>query len=151
MTPDSINGRAAPKIPSDGENKANGTPFESGFGHEFAGNFWTKVNKTDGCWLWTGAKMENGYGRFRVYPNGITAHRFAWINTNGPIIGLKTVRGEDQPGSILTNKAVVEIRKEYKSAPWGSKKAAAQKTAARFGVALSTVVNVAQGYQWKHI
>lgn len=27
--------------------------------------FWNKVNKTDNCWLWTGASSKGGYGRFK--------------------------------------------------------------------------------------
>lgn len=26
--------------------------------------FWSKVNKTDGCWIWTAFKNPKGYGRF---------------------------------------------------------------------------------------
>lgn len=48
--------------------------------------FWSKVEKTDSCWLWTGMRWTNGYGRF---PNGggqeMRAHRFAWELTYGPI------------------------------------------------------------------
>jgi len=57
-----------------------------------AERFWEKVNKTDGCWLWTAAttrKIE-GYGRFVV--DGriankvvICAHRWAWEQENGPV------------------------------------------------------------------
>jgi hypothetical protein len=28
--------------------------------------FWAKVNKTETCWLWTGAKHEKGYGLLKV-------------------------------------------------------------------------------------
>lgn len=27
--------------------------------------FWSKVNRTNSCWLWTGATSTKGYGRFR--------------------------------------------------------------------------------------
>lgn len=33
--------------------------------------FWEKVQKTEGCWVWTGAKTREGYGQF----GKITAHR----------------------------------------------------------------------------
>lgn len=49
--------------------------------------FWPKVLKTETCWLWQGALVnESGYGCFRG-PNGrnVLAHRFAWELTNGPI------------------------------------------------------------------
>lgn len=44
--------------------------------------FWAKVEKTDGCWNWTGATDANGYGRFSR--QGL-AHRFAFVLENGPI------------------------------------------------------------------
>lgn len=49
--------------------------------------FWEKVNKTEGCWLWTGNRGTNGgYGRFRVSTfKQVVAHRFAWEEVNGPI------------------------------------------------------------------
>ncbi len=36
--------------------------------------FWSKVRKTDTCWLWLAAKTPTGYGR---YADGY-AHRFAY-------------------------------------------------------------------------
>jgi len=30
--------------------------------------FWQKVDKTSGCWLWTGALNAKGYGVFGVAP-----------------------------------------------------------------------------------
>lgn len=29
-------------------------------------NFWSKVHKTDACWLWLGSKDRNGYGQVRL-------------------------------------------------------------------------------------
>lgn len=48
--------------------------------------FWSKVNKTDGCWLWT-ACTSNGYGliRLRLSKRNMKAHRFSWELTNGPV------------------------------------------------------------------
>lgn len=53
-----------------------------------AARFWPKVTKTDGCWLWTGAKVK-GYGRFKVWRDGrwthVRAHRWAYEALEGPI------------------------------------------------------------------
>lgn len=38
--------------------------------------FWSKVDKTDGCWNWTAAKDRDGYGRFRFEGKLHMAHRF---------------------------------------------------------------------------
>lgn len=36
--------------------------------------FWSRVEKGDGCWLWTGTLGNGGYGKF----NGTVAHRTAY-------------------------------------------------------------------------
>jgi hypothetical protein len=48
--------------------------------------FWAKVNKTDGCWLWTAGVHAVGYGRFGA-SNGVTvsAHRYSYEQCVGPI------------------------------------------------------------------
>lgn len=50
--------------------------------------FWVKVEKTDGCWLWTASKSLDGYGYIDL-PNPSTkkvfAHRFAYEQLVGPI------------------------------------------------------------------
>lgn len=38
--------------------------------------FWSKVNKTDGCWFWTGKRTVAGYGSIRVRNKQVYAHRF---------------------------------------------------------------------------
>lgn len=46
--------------------------------------FWNKVDKSggsEGCWPWTGVRIRNRYGRFRVGEKMILAHRFAWTIT----------------------------------------------------------------------
>lgn len=56
-----------------------------------ADRFWSKVNKTDTCWLWTRQLSTKGYGRFLYYSRserssrGMYAHRVSWIMANGPI------------------------------------------------------------------
>ena len=58
-----------------------------------ADRFASYVNKDAnalGCWLWTGSRNNNGYGRFRLSRFGkrqrtVLAHRFAYEQVNGPI------------------------------------------------------------------
>lgn len=45
--------------------------------------FWSKVDRTDTCWLWTGAKDPKGYGRYRLRPSVVFAHRYAYALVNG--------------------------------------------------------------------
>lgn len=47
--------------------------------------FWPKVNKSDGCWNWLGAKKSNGYGQINAIQKYMMAHRVSWILNNGPI------------------------------------------------------------------
>lgn len=47
--------------------------------------FWSKVNKTDGCWLWIASRHKKGYGQFKLDGKMRKAHRVAWELTYGPI------------------------------------------------------------------
>lgn len=47
-------------------------------------DFWSHVDVTEECWLWTGTLKGNGYGYWREN-DGRYAHRKSWINTFGPI------------------------------------------------------------------
>lgn len=62
------------------------------------GRFWPKVNKSGPlsptrpdlgeCWVWMGAKFENGYGAFRFFRGGTgRAHRYAYMLLVGDIPG----------------------------------------------------------------
>jgi hypothetical protein len=46
--------------------------------------FWTHVNKTDTCWLWTGGITGN-YGALWTGLRNEGAHRCSWIIHNGPV------------------------------------------------------------------
>ena len=47
--------------------------------------FWNKVDKTDSCWLWTGAKSSSGYGHLNINKKTIKAHRFSYEYYVGPL------------------------------------------------------------------
>lgn len=47
--------------------------------------FLAKVNKTDGCWLWTARISKDGYGRINVDGAPRNAHRVAYELFVGPI------------------------------------------------------------------
>ena len=51
--------------------------------------FWQRMKKPVDCWLYDGARDVNGYGYLKNplgdSPKFTTAHRLAWILTNGPI------------------------------------------------------------------
>lgn len=49
--------------------------------------FWSKVEKTNTCWIWKGSmkSKKNGYGGFRLKHKTELAHRFVYEIMNGPI------------------------------------------------------------------
>lgn len=48
-------------------------------------DFWKFVQKSEGCWEWSGNRWNSGYGRFFYHWKMIPAHRFSWEIANGPI------------------------------------------------------------------
>lgn len=72
----------------------------------FVDRFWSKVNKTSSCWLWTGAVRGNGYGfiaQRRVNGRQVRtmAHRMAWEMAHGPIpSGLVACHTCDTPACV---------------------------------------------------
>lgn len=47
--------------------------------------FWAKVDRSSDCWLWTGARGSEGYGRLTLHQRRFGAHRLAFIWANGAI------------------------------------------------------------------
>ena len=52
----------------------------------FEERFWSKVDASGECWVWTGARCGNRYGNFTLPGGkGTVAHRASWLIHNGPI------------------------------------------------------------------
>lgn len=47
--------------------------------------FWSKVNKTEDCWLWTAATDPFGYGHITIGGRQFLAHRYSYELANGSI------------------------------------------------------------------
>lgn len=47
--------------------------------------FWQKVDKSGGCWRWTGCMTKKGYGHVTIQGRTRLAHRISWEWENGPI------------------------------------------------------------------
>ncbi len=66
--------------------------------------FWEKVQKTDGCWLWTAGKIKAGYGILAVRENCKTiyarAHCFSWELHFGPVNGKHVCHTCDNPACV---------------------------------------------------
>jgi hypothetical protein len=50
-----------------------------------AERFWSHVDTSGECWLWTGGGNIHGYGKLRLGNKHLAAHRVAWELTNGAI------------------------------------------------------------------
>lgn len=63
--------------------------------------FWSKVQKSDGCWLWTAAKDKKGYGIFQLQGKAHKAHRIAYeITYNKPLGNLLGCHTCDNPSCV---------------------------------------------------
>ncbi len=63
--------------------------------------FWSKVDKSGECWLWTASRKPNGYGQFTKKPLVFYAHRVAYEATYGPIPdGLNVCHRCDNPPCV---------------------------------------------------
>lgn len=71
--------------------------------------FWSFVDKSGECWLWTSGNFPSnsksrGYGSFWLNGRNIGAHRAAWIFTHGPILEslsvLHSCPGGDNPRCV---------------------------------------------------
>lgn len=138
--------------------------------------FWAKVDKNgpNGCWIWTGALNQMGYGRFSIWKKEHWfAHRFAWTLLKGPAPeGLFLCHRCDNPvcvnpehlfpGTSADNNAdmrakgrqgawklspekVADIKQRYVGGTHGN----ASELAAQYGITVATVYNVASGARWK--
>ena len=65
--------------------KKNGSPDDlKGHHVSLEKKFFRCVDKSDGCWIWTGPTYK-GYGRVWVKGKTIRAHRASWMLANGEI------------------------------------------------------------------
>jgi hypothetical protein len=55
---------------------------------EVTSKFWSHVQKTDTCWLWT-RSLNHGYGQLWVNGKRWIAPRLAWVLTYGPLDSAK--------------------------------------------------------------
>ena len=69
--------------------------------------FWSKVDRSGDCWVWTGSRTRGGYGRFRVGSRSdgsrglAPAGRVAWELANGPVpMGLLVLHRCDNPPCV---------------------------------------------------
>ena len=137
--------------------------------------FWSKVEKTRGCWFWTGHTNGAGYGLLLYDGRKQLAHRIAWELTHGPIpkgelilhrcdtpacvnpdhLRLGTQRDNMRDrlvnarnhyvGVKLTEKDVKRIVKRYKAGE------TQKEIADSYDVSLPTVSGIIRGIYWTHV
>lgn len=52
---------------------------------ELPPRFWSKVNKTGTCWVWTAGTSGGGYGRFKIEGRYFLSHRLVYRAAKGAI------------------------------------------------------------------
>ena len=66
--------------------------------------FWSKVVKTEGCWLWNGARNTQGYGKLakgKTTDGTVAAHRLSYELAYGAIpIGRNVLHRCDNPACV---------------------------------------------------
>lgn len=54
--------------------------------------FWSRVNRTSRCWLWTGGRTDQGYGEVLVEGQKRRAHRVAFVLSGKRLPARKDIR-----------------------------------------------------------
>jgi hypothetical protein len=136
--------------------------------------FWSKVDKSGECWLWTANRDRKGYGRFHII-KGIpeVASRVAWKITHGEIPADKIVcHSCDNPACVRpdhlflgtyrdnSNDMMAKGRRHYRLTPEQVGEIRSryirgittmEALGAEYGVSSRTVCNIVNRKQWKHV
>lgn len=70
-------------------------------GADWRARFWAKVNKGDGCWIWTGGHTRFGHGGLWVNGRTRLSHRLSWHIAHGAIpTGIWVLHHCDNPPCV---------------------------------------------------
>lgn len=68
---------------------------------EAQARFWDRVEKSDSCWLWTGAKVPDGYGTMSYEGVVRKTHRLSWLFVYGQVpLGMSVLHRCDNPPCV---------------------------------------------------
>lgn len=142
------------------------------FNEKHLKSFWSKVVKSDGCWLWIAARNEHGYGNFNSRPDiSILTHRISWVLIYGNVpAGMHVLHKCDTPACVkpdhlfLGTQAdnMLDMAKKGRSRAtklsvyqverirlMGELGATQKEIGVIFNVKPSTVGNIIRGERWK--
>lgn len=137
-------------------------------------SFWDKVEKTDTCWNWTGAKTPRGYGLISYKGKNIYTHRLSWFLHTGNFPKRNILHDCDNPSCIrpthlregtqkenvadailrgrwspVTRKKLTEKQVRYIRYAYNKKLENQIQLAARYGIDQSTVSYIISRKTWK--
>ena len=142
---------------------------------EIEARFWSKTNKTEGCWLWTDAPQSQGYGTLGIGGRAggkLLAHRLSyWIHYGEPAAGQEICHHCDTPlcvnpahlfsGTHAENMADKQIKgraavslTEAEVLAIRACRAAGEHLkpiASRFGISKSTTFSIVHRHIWSHV
>jgi hypothetical protein len=112
--------------------------------------FWSKVRKTESCWLWTGAGGGH-YGRLVRGGRLDLSHRVSWELHNGPIpdglFVLHNCPGGDTPACVNPDHLWLgEIRRLHATGEY-----AFAHLGRQFGIDDTYVARIVRHVAWKHV
>lgn len=141
--------------------------------------FWSQIDKSGDCWLWTGKTNGSGYGVFAPGTGkSELAHRFGHVLLKGPIpSGHRVLHGCDTPRCVLhtftgTQQDNIDDMRAKGRMPLGEKRAFAKLTAddvreirrtyatgeadsrelaQRYAVSPCTILKIIHRKKWKHV
>lgn len=141
--------------------------------------FWAKVQKTEGCWEWQGARQgPNGYGNFYFDGQVSGAHRYSYRLHYGSVpTGLSVLHRCDnrscvRPDHLFAGTHLDNMRDMLRKGREASGERIARKItstvataiwacyhtgeplidiAARYGVSESTVCEIGKGRKWRRV
>jgi hypothetical protein len=96
--------------------------------------FWSRVEKSGGCWNWIGAKQAGGYGQLYVNGRSRRATHVSWFICYGrwPMAGKMLCHTCDVPSCVNPAHLYEGTQREnqrdtYERGPWGGRKALAAR------------------------